>query len=173
MPEFPVAQRPHRRPFHLVVDVDGIGHRVLMVVHRLMTRGELCVAEKLDVVGKDRVAVGEISEALRNPDLVALENAGIALDRFHQRTGFRLLGGRTLAEAAAAEARAQLIDIPGRRRKIMLGKEVGVERQLAFHLLELADYAGERRYMLAVALLRRTRSLRAVTAAAYVQPLAC
>ncbi len=107
---------------------------------------------------------------LVDPDLVALENAGIALDRFHQRTGFGLFGGGTLAEAAAAEARAELVDGRGWRGEIMLGHEIGVERQLAVHLLELGDHAAQRRDMLAVARHGRARRHRAIAAAGHDQP---
>ena len=96
-----------------------------------MARRELCLAVKLHVVGENGVARREIGEAPRDPDLVALENTRIALDRLHQRAGFGLFGGRALAEAAAAQSRAELIDVRGRRREIMLGHEIGVHRQLA------------------------------------------
>ena len=172
VPEFLVAQRPHRRPFDLLVAIDGIGDRLRAVLRRLMARRELRLAVKLHVVGEDGVALGEIGEAFGHPDLVALENAGIALDRLHQRAGFGLFGGRALAEAAAAQARAELVDVRGRRREIMLGDEIGVERQLAVHLLELGDHAGQRRDMLAVARDGGARRHRAVAAAGHDQPCA-
>jgi len=75
-----------------------------------VSRVELRLAEKLDVVGKHCFARLEIDEPSRHPDFVALEDSRIALDRFHQRAGFALLGGRTLPEAATAQARAKLVD---------------------------------------------------------------
>ena len=109
-----------------------------------MPRLELRLAEELDVVGKDGIAGGEIGEALRHPNLVALENSRIALDRFHERAGFGLLGGRTFAKAASAQSRSELIDAHGRRRKIMLRKKVGVHRQVGFDRLKPLHDAGER-----------------------------
>lgn len=38
-----------------------------------------------------------VKEALLDPDLVLVENAGITFDRLHQRAGFTLLGGAALA----------------------------------------------------------------------------
>ena len=97
---------------------------------------ELRVAEQQDIVGQDRLARREIGEAPRRPDLVALENARIALDRLHQRAGFALLGGRALAETAAGQSRPELVDAVGRRREIVLGEKIGVHRQIGFDPLE-------------------------------------
>jgi len=50
----------------------------------------------------------------RSPDLVALINPGIALDRLHERAGFTLFGGAALAEAAPlSPARSSSIDSAG------------------------------------------------------------
>ncbi len=115
-----------------------------------MVGARLRFAEQQHVVGEDGLARREIGEPPRDPDFVALENAGIALDRFHQRAGFGLLGGRALAEAAAAQPRPELIDVLGRRGEIVLGEEVGVHRQIGFDPLELGHDAGERADMLAM-----------------------
>jgi hypothetical protein len=63
---------------------------------------KLRFAEKLDVIRMKGVAGSEIGKAARRPDLVTLENTGIALDRLHQRARLALLGRGALAEAAAA-----------------------------------------------------------------------
>ena len=52
----------------------------------------------------DGIARRKIRKPPRHPDLVTLKNSGIALDRFHQRAGFGLLGRAALAEAAAAQS---------------------------------------------------------------------
>ncbi len=70
--------------------------------HRFMPRPDLRLAEQLDVVRKYGFARREIRKASRRPDFVALKNPRIALDRFHQRAGFALLGSRALAETATA-----------------------------------------------------------------------
>src|SRR5689334_18573007 len=112
---------------------------------------ELRFAEKLDVVGVKSLAGSEIGEAACRPDLVTLENAGIALDRLHQRAGLALLGGGALAEAAAGEPRPELIDALGRPGEIVVGEKIGVHRQIDLDPLEPRNHAGQRAYMLAEA----------------------
>src|SRR5437868_14911766 len=84
-------------------------------------RVRLRVAEQQDVVWKDGVVGRKIGEPARHPDLVALENPRIALDRLHERAGLALFGGAALAEAAPGQPRPQLIHVLGRRRKVMRG----------------------------------------------------
>ena len=139
---------------------------------RLVAGGKLRFAEMLDIVGEKGLALGEIGETACLPDLVALENSRITLDRFHQRAGLGLLGGRALAGAAAVQARAELIDVHGGRREIMLGKEIGIQRQIAVHLLEPGHDAGQRADMLAIARDRGARRHRTIAAAGHDQPLA-
>ena len=116
----------------------------LRIEHRRLALPILRIAEKQDLVRNDRFARGEILEAPCRPDLVALKNPGIALDRLHQRAGFTLLGGAAFAEAAAAQSGPKLGDRLRRRRKIMGGVEVGVQRQIGFDALEARDHAGQR-----------------------------
>src|SRR5258708_8613029 len=85
----------------------------------------------------------EIREPPGHSDLVALKNPGIALDRLHERAGFTLLGSAALAEAAAAQPRLELIDRPGRPRKIVRGKVIGIHGQIGFNPLEPRDHAGK------------------------------
>ena len=127
----------------------------------------LRVAEQQDVVRPNGLAGREIGKAPRHPDLVALEDSGIALDRLHQRAGFALLGGAALAEAAAAPSRAQLMDRLGGPGEIMRGVEVGVERQVDFDPFELRHHAGERAHVLAVFRHRGPRRNAAVAAAGH------
>src|SRR5262249_58235148 len=104
-----VAQRPDRRPFDLGGWIEWNRRHILPVDALRLVAPVLRVAEQQDVVGKNRFARGEIGEAPRHADLVALINAGIALDRLHERAGFALLGRAALAEAAAAQPRPELI----------------------------------------------------------------
>src|SRR5262245_32138521 len=97
---------------------------------------KLRFAEKLDVVGVKGVAGSKVSKAARRPDLVALENLRIALDRLHQRAGLALFGRGALAEAAAAQSGPELIDALGRRREIVEGEKIGVHRQIDLDPLE-------------------------------------
>ena len=53
---------------------------------------KLRFAEKLNLVGSNGLTRGEIDKAALHPDLVTLENAGVALDRLHQRAGLTLFG---------------------------------------------------------------------------------
>ncbi len=78
----------------------------------------------------------EIGKAALGPDLVALENAGIALDRLHERAGFALFRSAALSEAAALHPGAQLADRLGRPREIVLGVKIGVERQVGLDAFE-------------------------------------
>src|SRR4029453_3697950 len=112
---------------------------------------KLRFAEKLNVIGVKGVAGGEIGKAARRPDLVTLENARIALDRLHQRAGLALLGRAALAEAAAARSGPELVDALGRPREIVVGKKIGVHRQIDLDPLEPRNHAGQRAYMLAKA----------------------
>ena len=127
----------------------------------------LRVAEQQDVVGSDGVACREIGKALFDPDLVALENAGIALDRLHQRAGFTLLGGAALAETAATQSRSELVDALGRRREIVLRVKIGVHRQIDFDPIEPRHHAGERADMLSETRHRRARRYGPVSAAGH------
>src|SRR6476619_7895832 len=112
---------------------------------------KLHVAEELDVVGKNGVTGSEIGKPALRPDLVTLENARVALDRLHQRAGLALLGRGALAEAAAAQPGPELVDVPGRRREIVVGEKIGVHRQIDLDPLEPRHHAGQRAYMLAEA----------------------
>jgi hypothetical protein len=146
-----VAQRPDRRPFDLGRSVER-GRRprpLVRVGRRCLASLELRVAEQHDVVWKDGVARRKIREAPCHPDLVALIDPGIALDRLHQRAGFALLGGAALAVAAAAQARSERVDGLGARRKVVDGMKVGVQGQVDFDLFETRDHAGEGTHMLA------------------------
>jgi hypothetical protein len=78
------------------------GVRVARIVCRHLFWQGLRVAKQQNVVGKNGVSRRKIRKAPLHSDLVALKNSRIALDRFHQRAGFALLGSRALAEAAAA-----------------------------------------------------------------------
>ena len=140
-----------------------------IVCRALLVRAGLCLAEQQHVVGKNGIARGEIGEAPRHPDLVALENPGITFDQFHQRAGFRLFGGAALTEAAAAQSLPELVDIPGRRGEIMGRVEVGVHRQIGFDALEPRDHAGERTDMLAEPRHRGARRHSAIAAAGHDQ----
>src|ERR1700742_3161918 len=128
---------------------------------------KLRFAEKLDVIGKNGVAGCEIGKAALHPDLVTLENARIALDRFHQRAGFALLGCGALAEAAATQSGPELVDAPGRRREIVLGKKIGVHRQIDLDPLKPCDHTGQRAYMFAEARYRGSGRHGAVSAAGH------
>src|SRR4029450_6372304 len=97
------------------------------------------------------VAGIEIGKAARRPDLVALENARLALDRLHQRTALALLGREALAEPAAAQSGPELIDALGRPGEIVIGEKIGVHRQIDLDPLEPRNHAGQRAYMLAEA----------------------
>src|SRR5512139_2485358 len=110
---------------------------------------KLRVAEKLDVVGKKSVTGSKIGKAAFRPDLVTLKNARVALDRLHQRAGLALLGCGALAEAAAAQSGSELVDVPGRRREIVIREEIGVHRQVGFDPLEPRNDAGQRTDVLA------------------------
>src|ERR1700684_4130593 len=103
----------------------GIEHRRLALV-------VLRIAEQQYLVRNDRLAGSEIREPPRRSDLVALKNPGITLDSLHQRAGFTLLGSAALAEAAAAQSRPEVIDRLRRRREIVRGMVVGVQRQIGF-----------------------------------------
>ena len=128
---------------------------------------KLRFAEKLDVIGVNGVAGIEIGKAARRPDLVTLENPRIALDRLHQRAGLALLGGRALAEAAAAQSGPELIDALGRRREIVMGEKIGVHRQIDLDPLEPRNHAGQRAYMLAEARHGGPRSHGAISTAGH------
>src|SRR5215831_1548707 len=128
---------------------------------------KLRFAEKLDGVGRDGVARGEIDKAALHPDLVTLENAGVALDRLHERAGLTLLGRGALAETAAAQSRPELVDAEGRRREIVVGEKIGVHRQIDLDPLEPRNHAGQRAYMLAEARYRGSRRHGAVSAAGH------
>ncbi len=110
----------------------------------------LRVAEQQHVIGKNGIASWEIGKSPRHADLVALINPRIALDGFHERAGFALLGGAALAEAAAIEPRLELLDGFGKPREIVLGKIVGIQRQVGFDPFKAGDDAGERAHVLAV-----------------------
>ena len=92
-------------------------------------------------------------------------NAGIALDRLHERAGFALLGRAALAEAAAAQPRPELIDAARRPREIVRGEIVGVHGQIGLDPLEPRDDAGERAHVLAEPRHRGARGHGAITAA--------
>src|SRR5256884_5676261 len=95
----------------------------------------------------NRFALAKIGEPARTPDLVALKNSGMALDRLHERARFTLLGRAALAEAAAAQSRPEFVDRPRRRRKIVRGEIVRVHRQVSLDALEPRDHAGQRAYL--------------------------
>ncbi len=128
---------------------------------------KLHVAEELDVVGEKRVTGSEIGKAARRPDLVTLENAGVALDRLHQRAGLALLGRGALAEAAAAQAGPELVDVPGRRREIVVREKIGVHRQVGLDPLEPRHHAGQRADVFAEPRHGRSRRHGAVSAAGH------
>src|SRR5712672_4348125 len=148
-----VARGPDRRPFDLcrAVERGGDGLRVVGLARRRLALCVLGVAEQQHVVGQDGLAGGKILEAPRGPDLVALIDAGIALDRLHQGARLALLGGAALAKTAAAQSRAQLVDGFGRPGEIMRGVPVGVEREIGVHAFEPRHHADEGAHMLAVA----------------------
>jgi hypothetical protein len=127
------------------------------------------IAEQLDVVGSNGIARREVREPLGHPDLVALKNPGIALDRLHQRAGFTLFGGRAFAEAAAGQAGPELVDVLGWPRKIVCGVKIGVHRQVGFDSLEPRDHAGKRAHMLLEARHRGSRRYGAVSSAGHYQ----
>ena len=163
-----VAQRPHRRPFDLGRRIERRRRRR----HVRFTRSDLrtpvlFVAEQQDVIRCNGVARREVGKSPRHPDLVTLKDAGITLDRLHQRAGFALLGRAALAEAAAAASRAQFMDRLGRPGKIMRGVVVGVERQVDFDPFKLRHHAGERAHVLAVFCHRGPRRNAAVAAAGH------
>src|SRR6185437_1339700 len=113
--------------------------------------------------GENGFARRKIDEAPFDPELVTLENSGIALDRLHQRAGLSLLRGRALAEAAALQSGSELI------KAVRRGGEIGVERQVGLDAIELLDHAGERAHMLAIALDGGLRGHRAIAAAGHDQ----
>ena len=119
------------------------------VVGRLFARAVLLVAEQQDIVGNNGFAWREIGKALPCPDLVTLEDSGIALDRLHQRAGFALFGGAALAETASAQSRPELIDALRWRGEIVLGVKVGVHGQIDLDPLQPGHHAGEGTDMLA------------------------
>ena len=65
------------------------------------------------------VARRKIREAARYSDFVTLKDAGVALDRLHERAGLALLGSAALAETAAAQSVAEFIDGSGGCGEIM------------------------------------------------------
>src|SRR3984885_16001500 len=81
----------------------------------------LRITVQQDVIWANSIARCEIGEPPRLPDFVALINSRIALNCFHERAGFALLGRAALAEAAAAETGAQFVDRFGEPGKIMSG----------------------------------------------------
>src|SRR5262249_35758639 len=143
-----VAQRPDRRPFNLGRRIEREGYLTIVCLGalRLLT---LRIAEQQDVVGINGVALGKVREPPRQPDLVALKDSGIALDRLHERAGLALLGGTALAEAAAAQSGPELVDGPGLRGKTVGGEIIGVQGKVRVDPLETRDHAGERAHVLA------------------------
>src|SRR5262249_37735395 len=110
--EAAVAQRPSRRPVYFSRRIERSRRRhALLICRRLETALVLRAAVEQHLVRMDRLASREIVETPPHPDLVALIDAGIALDRLHQRARLALLGGAALAEAAAGEAGAQFMNV--------------------------------------------------------------
>ena len=166
-----VAQRPDRRPFDLGRSIERgrRRRRLVRVGRRRLILPVLRVAEQQDVIRRNGIAGREIREPPRHPDLVALKNPGIALDRLHERAGFALLGRAALAEAAAAQSCLELIDGLGRRGEIVRGEVVGVQGQVGVDPLETRDHAGERAHVLAETRDRGPRRNGPVTAAGHDQ----
>ena len=77
---------------------------------------QLPIAEQLDIVRVDRLSSrrsGKIRQAPAATDFITVESAGIALDRFAQRTDLGLLRAAALARTLAAQTapqRAQVLD---------------------------------------------------------------
>ena len=105
----PGRQGPHRRPVDLGVGVEAL--RDVVEPHPpgvdLVGAFVLPVAEILDGVGVDRLAVGKIREAGAAADLVAVEDSGIALDRLAQRARLGLFGRGALARTPGPQTVAQ------------------------------------------------------------------
>jgi hypothetical protein len=120
---------------------------MVRIVVRNVSCPVLLIAEQQDVIRNDRIARGQIGEAPFRPDLVALEDPRITLDRFHQRAGLGLFGGAALAEAAAGKTSPEFVDVLGRRREIVLRVKIGVHRQIGFDPLQPCDHAGEGTYV--------------------------
>src|SRR6202043_1245401 len=128
-----VAQRPDWRPFDLGRSIEwGRRLRFVRIGRRQLISPVLRVAEQQDVIRQNGIARREIRKPSWYSDFVALKNSGIALDRLHERASFTLLGGASLAEAAAAQSRSELIDRSGRPRKIVYCMVVGVQGQIGF-----------------------------------------
>src|SRR5215475_5877753 len=128
---------------------------------------KLRFAEKLDVIGKKGVAGREIGEAALRPDLVALEDTRVALDRLHERTGLALFGRGALAEAAAAQSGPELVDVKGWRREIVVSEKTGVQRQIGLDPLESRNNARQRTNVFAEARDSGSRGHGAVAAAGH------
>src|SRR4029077_1969985 len=110
----------------------------------------LRVAEQQDVVGMNGIAWREVGKPPLHPDLIALKNSGVTLDRLHERACFPLLGSAPLAKAATAQAVPKLIDRPLRgRRKVVSGMIARVQRQIGLDPLETRDDPGQVTYVLA------------------------
>src|SRR6266498_3220894 len=100
IPEPFVAQRPDRRPLDLGRGIEWRRRDLVGVTRRRLPSPVLRLAEEQDIVWMYRFALAKIGESARRPDLVALKNSGIALDRLHERAGFTLLRSAALAKAA-------------------------------------------------------------------------
>ena len=129
----------------------------------------LRVAEQQNFVWRNGITRREVDKPSRHPDLVAAKNAGVALDPFHERAGFPLLGSAALAKASGAQAGPQFIDGLGRRRKIVRGVVIGVERQIDVDALETRDDTGEGAHMLAKSCERLPRRNSPIAAACHQQ----
>ena len=169
IPELPVAQGPHRRPFDLGRSIERGRHLQLHHFGRRRLIPELRVAEQHDFVRINGVARREIREPSRRPDLVTLKYSRIALDRLHERAGFPLLRRASLAEAAATQPHPELVERPCRRRKIMSGIVIGVHGHIGVDPFEPRHHASEGAHVLAETCHRRPRRNRPVTPAGHHQ----
>src|SRR5262249_47012847 len=84
-----------------------------------------------------------------------------------------LLSGAALAEAAAAQSRAELIDGLRTPGEVVRGKPVGVHGQVSVDAIEPRHHAGERAHVLAEARHRRARGDGPVSAAGHDQLAGC
>src|SRR4029450_9671262 len=96
IPEPPVAQRPDRRPLDLGRGIEWRRRDLVGVTRGRLPSPVLRLAEQQDIVWMNRFALAKIAEPARHPDLVALKNSGIALDRLHGGARFTLLGRAAL-----------------------------------------------------------------------------
>src|SRR6516165_6696265 len=125
----------------------------------------LRVTEQQHVIGKNGFSWRKVREPPLHPDLIALKDPGLALDRLHECACLTLLGRAAFAKASAAEPGAQLVHRLRAPGEIVGGKIVRVERKVRLDALEPRDHAGERAHVFSEARNRGRRGNAPISAA--------